>query len=483
MRKQNIFTILFAVFAALALIACGGGGGGSSGSSGGSGGGGGTAKAAVMSGTMTKGSVIVNGVEFTVASGASIRIDDNPGRPETELKDGMQVHVKGTVNDDGVTGTADTIEAENEVQGNVTAKDTTANPDTLTVAGQKVIVDDSTVFANGLLADIVAGTTEVEVHGQRDDMGNIIATRVELKNEFADDGVNLRGMIGNLTATTFTIGTQVVNFATATIEPAGMTLVNGELVEVEGSLAGGVITAAKVQFEDEEDAEFVPAENEDFEIEGFIAGFTAHPGTFNVGTVSVTTTSATEFSSGSSIDLANGVSVEVDGTMNGGSFQAREIKFKKKVVRITTDNLDLTGLPGQIIMMGKTVTINDMTKDTSFTGTEACVQMRGFVDSSGNIIASEIKDDGNSCKDTLQAEVEAKDATNLTLTMLGITADLSGAAVQFSLDEDSSITTAQSFFAAITAKSGTTGGTLVKVKGAFSTPPAGILVEEAELEN
>lgn len=480
--KNKIFQMMF-VALSLILTACGSGGGGG-GSDAGSGNGGGAVAGQdmVVSGTMTKGSVIVNGIRFTVASGASIVIDDNPGT-ETGLDNGMQVHVRGRVNEDRVTGEADMIEAENEVQGVVTAKNIVANPDFIIVLGQTVFFDDLTVFANdgGLKSDaITAGTTVVEVHGQRDANGNIHATRIEIKTGANAAEAELKGTITNLTATTFTIGIQTVNFASGVIIPAGAALANGNLVEVKGTLSAGIIEAARVELEDVEDAEFQPAEGEDFAIEGFIAGFTAHPGTFKVGAASVTTTSATEFRNGSSADLANGVAVEAEGTVSGGALQAGEIKFSRKVIRIITDDLTIDFVSGFIAMMGKTVAITDLTQNTEVTDATARVEMRGYIDSTGSIIASEIKDAGTSQgnKDILQAELEAENEAGSTLTLLGITANVNAA--EFQNDDGSGMSKAE-FFAAVTPKTSTSGGTIVKVKGTFSGST--ITAEEAEIED
>lgn len=71
-------TVAAAVFA---LGACGGGGGSQNAAS----------VPVVSTGTMTKGSVIVNGVRFTAAAGATIRVDDNPGATEGTVSPGREM--------------------------------------------------------------------------------------------------------------------------------------------------------------------------------------------------------------------------------------------------------------------------------------------------------------------------------------------------------------------------------------------------------
>ena len=105
MKQKGLHSLLLVLLSVVVIIGCGS-------SSGGGGGNGGTSTTSIKtSGVMTKGSVILNGVTYTVAANATIRIDDNPGT-EGGLDDGMVVKLSGTKNGDGVTGTAEAIEEE-----------------------------------------------------------------------------------------------------------------------------------------------------------------------------------------------------------------------------------------------------------------------------------------------------------------------------------------------------------------------------------
>ena len=109
MTKRIPGLLAWAAVAALALAGCGGGGGDVTV-------GGGTGGTGIVStGVMVKGSVIVNGVRFEDTL-ANIVVDDTPKSP-TDLRDGMVVRVNGRVNDDGINGTAERVEAQIEVRG------------------------------------------------------------------------------------------------------------------------------------------------------------------------------------------------------------------------------------------------------------------------------------------------------------------------------------------------------------------------------
>jgi len=142
------------VLLALILTSCGGG-------TGGTGSGGDTPTGAVSIGVMAKGSVIVNGVRYEDTT-ANISIDDTP-KTAADLRDGMVVRVVGTVNADGINGTAQQIEAQIEVRGSVTAVFPAENPQRLVVLGQNVVVDDLTVYSNVANFGAIAVSDLIEV--------------------------------------------------------------------------------------------------------------------------------------------------------------------------------------------------------------------------------------------------------------------------------------------------------------------------------
>jgi len=432
----------------------------------------------VLTGTMDVGSVIVDGVRFTVASGATILIDDNPGT-ENELEHGMEIELRGHVNDDGVTGVADFIVAESELRGLVESVNAAANPQSFVVLGQSVIVDDLTIYANAVnLAGISAGDP-VEVHGQRDASNNIRASRVELlTGDIAE--AEIRGTVSALSGNTFSIGVQVVDLSGASIEPTGTAIANGDFVEVKGNLDNaGVLIATVVQLEDIEHPETEPAESEHFEVEGFVSGFSALPGTFLVAGQTVTTGASTDFENGSSEDMDNNIEVEAEGHNASGVLLADKIKFKRPKIRFITDNMNYDSGAGTLTMYGKIVVLNDLTDIRGDAATSTRLEMRGYVDSAGNIIAERLEDGGNnnSGRDILQAVVEVENETASTLTFLeDIVADLSDPGVEFHNDNEAVILRAE-FFGAVTV------GSVVKARGEFDAGTNTLAGDEAEIEN
>ncbi len=491
MTMNSIIRKTIALTALAFLFGCGGGGGGSA-DSGGIGGTGVTS-----SGVMTKGSVILNGVRFEDTT-ANILIDDTP-KTAADLRDGMVVQVRGTIDGGGSNGTAQQVEAQIEVRGIVTSVDTSVNPQRFVVLGQTVIVDDQTLFSD--LAGIGAinvGVTVVEVHGLRDAAGNIRASRVEANAvQMGDSTVDeIRGIVSNLSGNTFNLGTQAVLIdAAAVIVPSGATFTNGSVVEVHCTArpcvnGSGQFVASRIEVEDAEDSAFQPGMNERFEVEGLVSGFTAHPGDFLVAGVPVSTSGSTRFEGGISTDLGNDAKVEAEGTWNGTTLVANKIEFKRSVVRlqgfVTTQaaNTFTLDIAGRLVNV-ETDDFTDADAPLPANGSATCVQVRGQRKAGGPVVvtAGEIRVDGcgNSDRPVLQAPVEAESGTNLTLLGFPINVG-SPTDVPPYEDLNGNPLTQSQFLAAVTpADPGppAVAGTLVKV----TFDDGGVTVHQVELED
>jgi hypothetical protein len=418
---------------------------------------------------MTKGSVKVGDKTYD-ASGADI-VKDDSSATEDELQDGMKIHLKGVIFDDGVNGAALAIEAEDEVQGRVSLLDTGKNPPFFEVLQQSIFTDDLTVFSNfpGPDPDDITDMEDgqfVEVHGQRDANNNIHATRIELLAAVGEpdpEESELKGIVSGLTGLTFSIFDQLIDFSGAIVEPIGATIQDGDFVEVEGNLNGTVLEASKVEREDLEDQEFEPDDGDEIEIEGFVSEFTLHPGNFKVDGRPVRTTLSTEFENGSDEDLRNGVEVEAEGHWSemDGILLVEKIDFKRARVKI---NAEATAASATgVTVLGLNVQINDLTEiDTALPlSIGTFYEIEGFQDTSGNIIAEEIED-GDSGRIILQAIVVSKDDAVDTVTLLespeDILVDLS-TVTEFEDDDENLLAGVDAFLALVTQ-----GKTVIKVR-------------------
>ena len=442
----NIRLSILIVFLA-ALSGCGGGGGSSSVDSGGTGGTG-----IVSTGVMTKGSVILNGVKFE-DNAANISIDDTP-KTAAQLRDGMVVKLIGTIDDNGITGTAQRVEAEIEVRGIVTSVDGSANPQQFTVLGQTVLVDVLTIYSNlpakfaSIVADPAGVTgTLLEVHGQRDTGGNIRATRVEADSAQMGDSLvdEIRGIVANRdndTDNIFDVGTQSVDATGANVFPSGATFQNGDIVEVHCTVRpvcinGGNFIASRVEVEDEEDSAFNPGAGGRLEVEGLTSGVASpSDNDFFVAGIPVTRSSSTRYEGGIDEDLKDNIKIEAEGTWNGSTLVASKIEYKRSVVRLQgfAANRNTTDQTFDLQIANNNYVVN-IQRDSFTDGPlpsndpNTCVQVRGQLVTGAlppTVTAGEIDVDGcsNSKRHFIQAPVEAE-SPETTITLLGFVLNVS----------------------------------------------------------
>ena len=437
------------------------------------------------------GSVFVNGVEFKT-TGAKLHLRDDKTTPdrvlqtETEiaslLKPGMVVSVKGGFDNNGTSGIAQEIEFRNTMEGTIDNK----GVDFITVMGQKIFVDDP-----AKLTGLVAGD-KVGLSGLPDDKGQIRATHVEKKAADLAE-FEAKGFITGLSGNTFSLkldknatSGMAVTLGSGVSLPAGA--VEGAFVEVRTTTVGGVVTATKVELEDELQA----AENENIEFEGFIASGTADD--FVVKGQHVQTTAATAFIGGIKTDLLVGMKVEAEGKSVGGVLIATKVVFKDNVridAIIPTGGVSAATATAQanLTLLGKKVVITSATdfKDNTTPGnftlaTVAAgqeVQVRGILATNGDIIATRLTlidaaPDPLKFRPFLRGPVTAKDATAGTLTIAGIAVNTTGASF---IDNKATVLTAADLFTKVVPN-------VTAVKVTWNPGPAdtSVIVREAELE-
>ncbi|MDJ0784764.1 MAG: DUF5666 domain-containing protein [Desulfosarcinaceae bacterium] len=318
------FRTLFGILAiVLPLLCLGCGGGGELTASGGIGGSG---NLDTSVGTVSAvGSITVNGVTFETDT-ATVIIDDQTAPDDSGLRVGMVVEVRGTINADGVTGSAETVDVTTAISGPVEA----ITSGTLTLLGQTVLIDAQTLFDAETIAPPSIDGLEVgdliAVSGLPQSNGGIRATRIE-KQDTGDANLQVTGFVSNLTAITFTIGNLTIDYGQAALEDFdGQALMAGNYVEVRGSLnSGNVLLAERIkrQERDYDDGELA-------EFEGVISAADEPVYTMvtAVGPVTFRIGPNTLFDEGSPMDLIIGAEVEVEGEFSGDILGAEVIEVE-----------------------------------------------------------------------------------------------------------------------------------------------------------
>jgi len=304
------------------------------------------------------GSVYVNGVEYET-DGASYDVDDMPGSGDSDLAVGMIVKIQGSVNPDGVTGKADSISYDDDIEGivenlAVDAADPTIK--TFTVMDVFIIADKNNTNFEGeddpnFSFDTIADGDNVEVSGEFSG-DTLIASYVE-KQDALDDDFEAKGTVSeydgndqfvlilkNMTTLNVTLA------AGADIPSVG--IANDQYVEVEGTIpdrmgAPKSMLATKVELEDDDRLD--GSDDEEVEIKG-ILNFDMDTSSWSVKGVPVAFDDNTEYKpqalQDSIADMsANGLLVEVEGRYINDVLQVEEIKLEEDELKFKADVSDL----------------------------------------------------------------------------------------------------------------------------------------------
>ncbi len=437
-----------AISLSLGLVACGGGGSSSTTSG---------ASDIISSGTITGfGSVYVNGIKFET-NNSSFNIEGNTGTQE-DLAIGMVVEVNGTINPDGITGTARSIVFDDDLQGPVTNYVLSADGLTATfeVLGIPVQIDSKTTYFDpdhgGISITTIQNNNMVELSGFFDATGTLIASRIENKTGF-DDNVELKGRITGLNGTSFTLKGISVDASSARLEDLPNGLQENLYVEVKGTFDGTKIIATKVESE-----EFKFDDRGEFEMEGFITDFTGTQFKINGITVDIRQVRKME---PRNMQLANNLQIEVEGRFVNGILIAEELKMRTGEVELQAyiSSVDYDNGTFEVTMgtNNKTLTIvtgietkfeNDITGffDTTDISNRLkdlrigqFVEVEGYQDEAGNIFAVEVEIDR---PDDIEIQGEMEDIQSNKITVLGVDFTITSGITRFEGTNDNTLTQA-----------------------------------------
>ncbi|MDH5353634.1 MAG: DUF5666 domain-containing protein [Gammaproteobacteria bacterium] len=387
------------------LIACGGGSGSSS-----------TSTPVVAKGVITAiGSIWVNGVEYATPSGGSYSDDDEPKATFTPDDIGKVVSLRGHRNDDGISGTAEEVEYEAEIEGAAIAGNI--------INGVAIITDQ-----------ILTPDTRYEISGFWLNNTTIEATFIKVDND--GDGIDeIKGRVETVDpgiSLTVRGNTYLYNGSTVVAE--------GDYVEVHFNptlVSPNTYSANIVELEDDLMDGLI--EGHEAEAEGVVSTDTTGCPTgadYVVGETCIKLDSFVEWEDGliGSVDLINGVRVEAEGYNSGGLLISNNIKGRGNRVRITAtpaDNFDgtFTFFDGIItVTTSNTTDMNGLQLADLLGGTYATgVEVRGIRTDDGSVnpvvLATSIRPEDADQRNEIRAAVnlDGADESGMTITVLGIT--------------------------------------------------------------
>jgi len=299
------------------------------------------------------GSIYVNGIEYDT-TGASYNVDDVTASDDSTLSVGMVVKVEGSLNADGRTGSASSIDYDDDIEGIVENLATDVNDPsikTFTVMGATVQVDqNSTNFDGeddpGFSFDTISNGDNVEVSGEY--RGTVLIASYIEKQDAADNDFEAKGTVteyDNIDSFVLLLRNgatlNVTLAASATIPSVG--IANDQYVEVEGTIPDPVnspdsILATKVELEDEDRLE---DGDDKVEIKG-ILNYDMDAESWSVRDATVAFSDSTEYKPESlqqsiSDQSASGLTVEVEGRYLNKVLQVDEIKLKENELEFKAD--------------------------------------------------------------------------------------------------------------------------------------------------
>jgi len=265
----------------------------------------------------------------TVLVTTSTLFDETLAGGLSALTAGRVVEVYGILDPANGRVVATRIEAEDspaayKLRGQIANLDTTAK--TFTVNGQLVSyagLPAATVppgLTNGQIVRVLLQTTQVG--------GAWVATALRggLRLPDRSGEAHLEGVISSFTSTTlFSVNGLPVDARNASFPDGSTGIALGARVEVEGTVAGGVLVATKVEVEERRNAGM-----RSLELRGELGNLNSTAKTFALRGVTVWYGGTVDWRDGSEATLANGKRVEVRGVLSTDRtrLEARRIDFK-----------------------------------------------------------------------------------------------------------------------------------------------------------
>jgi hypothetical protein len=379
------------------------------------------------------GSVISNGTEFNTDS-AIVMMDGQPGSL-ADLRIGMMVSIRATVNDETGAALASAIHFSDDVEGPITSINMLNS--TLVVLGRTIFFDELTVFDNALSNNLAAGNM-VQVSGQWRSQERIQATHIERKANAYAAGMEMevKGEISglNVAAQSFNIGSQSCDYSAASLELGGADLANGLYVEVTSTtpISNGDLILDRIQARDHDrDRDQLCDSGCDFDLDGYVTMFVS-PTEFEVDDSPVSTTAATTYVHGTADTLAPDVRLAVSGTLDAaGVLIADRIVFHlPSLIEIEADVEAIDIGNATVTVLGIAVTTNESTMfrdDGSVVVREFGlddlavgdrIEVHAYLDGS-TVVATKLERDEADDSVILKAPVEA--IARPGVTMLGVT--------------------------------------------------------------
>lgn len=332
------------------------------------------------------------------------------------------------VNANITSGTAKTINAENQILGPVT------NISPFQVMGQDIVIDADTLLVNN------NGTFSqgdlLKISGEFTDTNIILASRIESVSSLEE--FKLITHVSAINSNILQFGHLSLDINNVSIDDCESGIQPGQLVKFETDFVANFDISQPLtnvsDFECLSGLIILPIGNNStttkFSAEGFITEIVDNSH-FKLNGQLVQTSLTTEFANGSATDLDIGVKLEAEGDFNTSTnlLLAKKIEFTQVRIRIiapvTISNLSST----QVTALNITGIINALTKDPDGllpTLPQAKqIEIRGFIDSQQNFLIDKLTDKGTPDNTDIRLRGPVNFISSPSFQILGVTVNTS----------------------------------------------------------
>jgi cytoskeletal protein CcmA (bactofilin family) len=403
------------------------------------------------------GSVYVNGIRFDT-SHTRYQVDGEQGYDDASLAVGMKVRVEGRVNEDGVTGVADIITYDDDLEGPIDSGSLVKDGDVVkfTILRMAVLVKAaSTVFDDGASFDGLVEGQEIEISGFFD--GNqIVASRVELQHDSEKD-YEIKGTVTSYDSSEITLVLQngVIAGPYPIAESVDLDIPSdplGLFVELKLDSSGARSQVVGIE---RDDSDLIEDDDEDVSFRGILAD--NGNGNLSVNGVMIELSHNTRYDPATlELNLRAGMEVEVEGYMRGDVLVAEKVEAQESEIEVEasvrgvensdakngTVTLDLGNAQNLVVMTDNSTLFEDssdfdLDDDGSFNldelrdGDYIEVELKRMGD---QYLAISIKREDESSETKIEAPLEAV-SDHVSITMLDAVFTVHEA-TEYKLDDD-----------------------------------------------
>ena len=397
----------------------------------------------IISSSLIAQTLTVNGIrDFSIDNNTIVRKDGViVSQPSIIIGTGgfkVQFRVAKDVNPTISQGTLVELDLISDIKGPVTS----LGP--LRVLDQRVFTTAETVLDNiASVASLQQGDI-VSVSGAINSGDNSMQlSRLELNNTLTQ--WKLRGFARNITATDFTIGSLVINTNAVTATDCINGFVENVFVEIKATpdasyVTGNALTTLTSIQCQTPDVYQDPNDSIPVVVEAMVSEI-IDLSSFRINDLVIFFDANTSFDNGEVEHIDVGTKLEIQGTLDTNTrfITAATIRFVHHRVKFVAPIMpaDIT-IGESITFFGKQIFITPQTRDddiiSSGLSSERQIEVRGFMDSAGNLFARRVKDKGTPDSQDIELRGDITAINQPTVELNGISIDASTSL--FEIDDD-----------------------------------------------